>query len=182
MRIVTVRIEDNSNKIEELKELESKKLETEECILEEIDKLQEEGFMQILAYAKCAYEDYIAIVGERTYLNSSSWRENNLDISNISASIRICVRKNGVFIDFNYMGTPNCKNTPPRMEAKFRDGDIIIIKSTREGIRDLMCYWERIKPIFQEKIDEAYKKEKVKIKDETSKLEHLLEVAKNFRV
>lgn len=172
MRIVTVRIEDNINKIEELKELENKKLETEENILEEIDKLQEEGFMQILAYAKCAYEDYIAIVGEKTYLN----------VYNISRSIRICVQKNGLFVDFNYSGTLNCQNTPPRMEAKFRDGDIIITKSTRDGIRDLMSYWKSIKPGFQEKIDKAYKSKKEKIKNETDKLEYLLEVAKNFRV
>ena len=172
MRIVTVRIEDNSNKIEELKELENKKLETEENILEEIDKLQEEGFMQILAYAKCAYEDYVAIVGEETYLN----------VYNISRSIRICVKKNSLFVDFNYSGTYNCQNTPPRMEAKFRDGDIIITKSTRNGIRDLMSYWKSIKPGFQEKIDKAYKSKKEKIKNETDKLEYLLEVAKNFRV
>lgn len=172
MRIVTVRIEDNINKIEELKELESKKLETEENILEEIDKLQEEGFMQILAYAKCAYEDYVAIVGEETYLN----------VYNISRSIRICVKKNSLFVDFNYSGTYNCQNTPPRMEAKFRDGDIIITKSTRNGIRDLMSYWKSIKPGFQEKIDKAYKSKKEKIKNETDKLEYLLEVAKNFRV
>ena len=172
MRIVTVRIEDNINKIEELKKLENKKLETEENILEEIDKLQEEGFMQILAYAKCAYEDYVAIVGEETYLN----------VYNISRSIRICVKKNGLFVDFNYSGTYNCQNTPPRMEAKFRDGDIIITKSTRDGIRDLMSYWKSIKPGFQEKIDKAYKSKKEKIKNETDKLEYLLEVAKNFRV
>ena len=172
MRIVTVRIEDNINKIEELKKLENKKLETEENILEEIDKLQEEGFMQILAYAKCAYEDYIGIVGEETYLN----------VYNISRSIRICVKKNGLFVDFNYSGTYNCQNTPPRMEAKFRDGDIIITKSTRDGIRDLMSYWKSIKPGFQEKIDKDYKNKKEKIKNETDKLEYLLEVAKNFRV
>lgn len=172
MRIVTVRIEDNINKIEELKELESKKLETEENILEEIDKLQEEGFMQILAYAKCAYEDYVAIVGEETYLN----------VYNISRSIRICVQKNGLFVDFNYSGTLNCQNTPPRMEAEFKDDDIIITKSTRDGIRDLMSYWKSIKPGFQEKIDKAYKSKKEKIKNETDKLEYLLEVAKNFRV
>lgn len=172
MRIVTVIIEDNINKIEELKELESKKLETEENILEEIDKLQEEGFMQILAYAKCAYEDYVAIVGEETYLN----------VYNISRSIRICVKKNGLFVDFNYSGISNCQNTPPRMEAKFRDGDIIITKSTRDGIRDLMSYWKSIKPGFQEKIDKAYKSKKEKIKNETDKLEYLLEVAKNFRL
>lgn len=182
MRIVTVRIEDNINKIEELKELESKKLETEENILEEIDKLQEEGFMQILAYAKCAYEDYVAIVGERTYSNPTCWVENNLNVYNISRSIRICVKKNGLFVDFNYSGTYNCQNTPPRMEAKFRDGDIIITKSTRNGIRDLMSYWKSIKPGFQEKIDKAYKSKKEKIKNETDKLEYLLEVAKNFRV
>lgn len=182
MRIVTIRIEDNSNKIEELKKLENKKAETEESILEEIDKLQEEGFMQILAYAKCAYEDYIAIVGERTYINSSSWRENNLDVYNISRSVRICVQKKGLFIDFDYMGTYNCQNTPPRMEAEFKDDDIIITKSTRDGIRDLMSYWKGIKPKFQEKIDKAYENQKVKIKNETDKLEYLLEVAKNFRV
>ena len=175
MRIVTVRIEDNSNKIEELKKLKNKKAETEKSMLEEIDKLQEEGFMQILAYAKCAYEDYIGIVGERTYINSSSWRENNLDVSNLSRSVRICVQKNGLFIDFNYTGMP-------RMEAEFKDDDIIITKSTRDGIRDLMSCWKGIKPKFQEKIDKAYENQKVKIKNETDKLEYLLAIAKSFRV
>lgn len=182
MRIVTVRIEDNSSKIEELKKLENKKAETEKNMLEEIDKLQEEGFMQILAYAKCAYEDYIGIVGERTYINSSSWRENNLDVSNSLRSIRICVQKNSLFIDFNYMGMLNCQNTPPRMEAEFKDDDIIITKSTRDGIRDLMSCWKDIKPKFQEKIDKAYENQKVKIKNETDKLEYLLAIAKSFRV
>ena len=172
MRIVTVRIEDNINKIKELKELEIKKLETEENILEEIDKLQEEGFMQILAYAKCAYEDYVSIVGEETYLN----------VYNISRSIRICVKKNGLFVDFNYQGTLNCQNTPSRIEAKFINDDIIITKSTRDGIRDLMISWKNIKPCFQEKIDKAYKSKKEEVKNEINKLEYLLEVAKNFRV
>ena len=182
MKIVTVRIEDNSNKIEELKKLKNKKAETEKSMLEEIDKLQEEGFMQILAYVKCAYEDYIGIVGERTYINSSSWRENNLDVSNLSRSVRICVQKNSLFIDFNYTGTLNCQNTPPRMEAEFKDDDIIITKSTRNGIHDLMSCWKGIKPKFQEKIDKAYENQKVKIKNETDKLEYLLAIAKSFRV
>ena len=182
MRIVTVRIEDNINKIKELKELEIKKLETEENILEEIDKLQEEGFMQILAYAKCAYEDYVSIVGERTYNNPACWVENNLNVYNISRSIRICVQKNGLFVDFNYQGTLNCQNTPSRIVAKFINDDIIITKSTRDGIRDLMISWKNIKPCFQEKIDKAYKSKKEQVKNEINKFEYLLEEAKNFRV
>lgn len=181
MRIVTVRIEDNTNKIEELKELENKRLETEERLTEEIDRLQEEGFIQILAYIKCAYEDYVGIVGDRTYMNDSTWNENTLNVRTIGSSIMIKVRKDGVIIDFNYSGTLNCRNTPPRMKAEFRDGNIIITKSTRNGIRDLMMRWKDIKPMFQEKIDDAYKSKKALIKDKTGELEYLLEVAKNFR-
>lgn len=65
MRIVTVRIEDNSDKINEVKELENMKCEVIENITNKIDELQEEGFMQILAYIKCAYEDYVGIVGKK---------------------------------------------------------------------------------------------------------------------
>ena len=107
MRIVTVRIEDNTDKINKVKELENEKYETIENISDKIDELQEEVFMQILAYVRCAYEDYIGIVGEITPINEVSWRENRLDVSNVTRSVRICVGKEGDFIDFNYTGTPN---------------------------------------------------------------------------
>lgn len=181
MRIVTVRIEDNTDKINKVKELENEKYETIENISDKIDELQEEAFMQILAYVRCAYEDYIGIVGEITPINEVSWRENRLDVSNITRSVRICVSKKGVFIDFNYTGTPNCGNTPPRMEAEFKNGNIIITKSTRNGICDLMRYWKEIKPRFQEEINKAYEKQTAKIKSDISSLEYLLKVAEEFK-
>lgn len=182
MRIVTVRIEDNTEKINRVNELKEEKFETVENIADEIDRLQEEAFMSILAYVKCAYEDYVKIVGLTTPINSVSWRENRLDVSNISRSLRICIGKDGVFIDFNYTGTLNCKNTPPRMEANFKNDGIIITKSTREGIRDLMIMWDTIKPEFQKEIDKVYDKQVKSIKSDISNLEYLLKVAKEFRM
>lgn len=182
MRIVTVRIEDNRDKIEEVKELKNKKYETVERVADEIDRLQEEGFMQILAYVRCAYEDYIGIVGESTPINSVLWKENCLDVSNITGSVRICARKKGVFIDFNYMGTSDCGNTPERMEATFTNDGIIITKSTRNGICDLMNYWKGIKPRFQEEIDKVYERHTHKIKSEIETLKHLLKIAEEFKV
>ena len=181
MRIVTVRIEDNTDKINKVKELENEKYETIENISDKIDELQEEAFMQILAYVRCAYEDYIGIVGEITPINEVSWRENRLDVSNVTRSVRICVGKKGVFIDFNYAGTSNCGNTPSRMEAEFKNGSIIITESTRNGICDLMRYWKGIKPRFQEEIDKAYEKQTAKIKSDISSLEYLLKVAEEFK-
>lgn len=182
MRIVTVKIEDNTNKINEVKELENAKFEVIENISDKIDELQEEAFMQILAYIRCAYEDYIGIVGEITPINSVSWKENKLDVLNATRSVRVCVSKSGVFIDFNYSGTPNCNNTPPRMEVEFKDGNIIITKSTRNGICDLMKYWKGIKPRFQEEIDKAYEKQIKEIKSDINSLEYLLKVAEDFKV
>lgn len=52
MRIVTVRIEDNTEKIENVKRLEKCRSEVIENISDKIDELQEEGFMKILAYVK----------------------------------------------------------------------------------------------------------------------------------
>ena len=181
MRIVTVRIEDNTDKINEVKKLEKVKNDTIENISDKIDELQEEAFMKILAYVRCAYEDYIGIVGEITHINKVSWRENKLYVSNIGRSIIIRVVKDGVFVDFNYMGTPKCINTPPRMEAKFQGENIIITKSTRNGICDLMQSWKEIKPRFQEEIDKAYKKQTAKIKSDISSLEYLLKVAEEFK-
>lgn len=182
MRIVTVKIEDNTNKINEIKELENAKFMIIENISDKIDELQEEAFMQILAYVRCAYEDYIEIVGEITPINSVSWEENRLCVSNVSNSVRICVGKSGVFIDFNYMGTSNCGNTPPKMKAEFNNGNIIITESTRNGICDLMQYWKGIKPKFQEEIDKAYEKQTNKIKSDINSLEYLLKVAEKFKV
>lgn len=181
MRIVTVRIEDNTEKINRIRELKDEKFETVKNISDEIDRLQEEAFMQILAYVKCAYEDYVNIVGLTTPINDVSWIENRFDVSNISRSLRICVRSGRIFIDFNYTGTLNCKNTPPRMEAKFNNDIIIIKESTREGIRDLMLMWDGIKPEFQKKIDKAYNKQVENIKSDIENLECLLKVAKKFK-
>lgn len=83
-----------------------------------------------IAYIKCAYEDYIGIVGEKTPINQVSWLENRLDVT--TGTVRICANKNGVFIDFNYSGTINCANTPQRMEAVFKKNSIEITKSTRK--------------------------------------------------
>ena len=129
MRIVTVRIEDNTEKIENVKRLEKCRNEVIEDISDKIDELQEEGFMQILAYIKCATEDYLGIVGETTKINNVSWLKNKLDVSNLTRSVRICADNSGVFIDFNYTGTPECKNTPPRMKADFVNDNIIISSS-----------------------------------------------------
>ena len=181
MRIVTVRIEDNTEKIENVKQLEKCRNEVIENISDKIDKLQEEGFMQILAYIKCATEDYLGIVGKTRTLNSVSWLENRLNVSTLTGSIRICADSNGVFIDFNYTGTVNCKNTPPRMEAKFKDDNIIICTSTRKGICDLMLYWDVIKPEFQKEIDKAYEKQSKIIKNDVDELQYLLKVAESFK-
>ena len=181
MRIVTVRIEDNTDKVKEVKELENAKYEAVENISDRIDELQEEGFMQILAYVRCAYEDYIGIIGKTVKINSVLERENTLDVCNITRSLRICAHKDGIFIDFNYAGTLDCAKTPPRMEAKFKDGNIIITKSTRNGIRDLMNLWHTIKPEFQERIDYVYAIRVKKIKSDISELENLLKVAEQFK-
>lgn len=161
MRIVTVRIEDNSDKIKEIEAMRNTSKEYLDETAYAIKELQEEGFMQILAYLKCAYEDYIGIVGEITPINKVVWRENYLDVSNRTGSLRICVRKHDVFIDFNYSGTPSCNYTPPRMEAVFKNNEIIITKSTQNGICDLMNHWRDIKPEFQKKINKAYEKKKL---------------------
>lgn len=172
MRIITVRIEDNNNKINEIKELENKKNKILETISKEIDMLQEEGFLQILSYIKCAYEDYLMIVDNN----------NTLNISNIGRTIMIHVNHEGIFIDFNYMGSLNCRNTPRRMKAIFKDGNIIITESTKNGIKDLMNEWKYIKQIFQEKINKAYESRKKEIINNISECEYLLKVAKEFKV
>lgn len=181
MRIVTVRIEDNTEKIENVKQLEKCRNEVIDNISDKIDELQEEGFMQILAYIKCATEDYLGVVGKTTRINNVSWLENRLNVSNITHSIRIRANSDGVFIDFDYTGTVNCKNTPPRMEAKFKDDNIIICTSTRKGICDLMVHWNTIKPEFQKEIDRAYEKQRKVIKNDVDELQYLLSVAENFK-
>ncbi|WP_288681582.1 hypothetical protein [uncultured Eubacterium sp.] len=182
MRIVTVRIEDNTEKINNIKQLEEAKRETSKCISDKIDEMQKEGFIQILAYIKYATQDYLDIVGTTEVINDVSWRYNRLNVSNISRSVRISADNNGVFIDFNYIGTIDCKNTPPRMEAKFKDDSIVITKSSRNGIRDLMRYWKTVKPEFQKEIDKVYKKKESNIKNDIENLKCLLNVAENFRV
>lgn len=180
MKIVTVRIEDNFCKINEVTKLEDVKQEVIENISNKIDELQEEGFLQILAYVKCAYEDYASIVGKRRYVDDGTgWHVNLLDVSNVSGSIRICAREDSVFIDFNYNGLPT--EQPPRMRAKFKDNNIIITDSTRQGICDLMNRWKDIKPEFQKKIDKAYKQKTTEINSDISHLEYILKVAEDFK-
>ena len=182
MRIVTVRIEDNTDKIKKVKKLESKKYEFIENVSDKIDELQEEGFMQILAYVRCAYEDYIGIIEEVRELNERCFVKNTLNVYNFAKSVRICVGKERVIIDFDYAGTLNCRNTPPRMEAEFKNDSIIITKSTRQGICDLMKYWNSIKPEFQKTINKAYENKISEIKTETNNLVYLLQVAEEFKV
>lgn len=181
MRIVTVRIEDNSDKINEVKKLENMKYEVTGNIINKIDELQEEGFMQILAYIKCAYEDYVGIVGKKRQISESCWHNNTLDVSDVSGSIRICAGEAGCFIDFNYAGTLSCGKTPPRMVASFKNDNIIIKNSTRQGICDLMNDWQTIKPEFQIKIDNAYQAKTKEIKSDVNSLEYLLKVAEQFK-
>lgn len=182
MRIVTVRIEDNSDKIKEIETMRSTAKEYLNETAQTIKELQEEGFMQILAYLKCVYEDYIGIVGEITPINEVIWRENRLDVSNLTGSVRICIGKQGIFIDFNYSGTLSCNYTPPRMEAVFKNNEIIITKSTPNGICDLMNRWRDIKPEFQKKINKTFEKEKKEINMKISNADYTLKVAKEFKV
>ena len=181
MKIVTVRIEDNSCKIDEVTNLENAKQEVIESTSDRIDELQKEGFLQILAYVKCAYEDYVGIVGKQTRINDVSWYVNRLDVSNTFGTIRICVKEEGAFIDFNYSGSLMKNNEPPRMKAKFKNNDIIVTRSTRQGICDLMNGWKDIKPEFQKEIDKAYKQKTTEIKSDISHLEYLLKVAEDFK-
>ena len=182
MKIIMVRIEDNSGKIEEIQTIKNKTEEYLNKKTKTIKELQDECFMQILAYLKCVYEDYIGIVGETTPINEVSWIENRLDVSNVTRSVRICVRKHDAIIDFDYSGTLSSNCTPPRMEAIFKNDEIIIIKSTPNGICDLLNHWENIKPEFQKKIDKAYDKKKKEFERKVSNADYMLKVAKEFRV
>lgn len=180
MKIAIVRIEDNFCKINEVTKLEGVKQEVIKNISNKIDKLQEEGFLQILAYVKCAYEDYASIVGKRRYVDDGTGLHVNLlDVSNVSRSIRICAREDSVFIDFNYNGLPI--EQPPRMRARFKDNNIIITDSTRQGICDLMNGWGDMKQKIQERIESVYKQKTAEIKSDISNLEHLLSVAEKFK-
>lgn len=182
MRMVIVRIEDNREKINEINILRENGFKVIDEVSTELDKLQEEAFMQIAAYVKCCVDDYIGIVGEKRVLNSYNRIENRLDVRNITGSVRISAGKNDMFIDFNYTGTLNCKNTPPRMYVNFEDDKIITVESTRNGINDLILNWKYLKPLFQEKINEAYDKHKTEIKTKVETYEYLLSNAKSFKV
>lgn len=67
------------------------------------------------------------------------------------------------------------------MEASFKNDNIIITNSTRQGICDLMNNWHTIKPEFQNEIDKAYKLKTKEIKSDVSSLEYLLKVAEQFK-
>lgn len=174
MKIVTVKIEDNSEKINNIRELKNIKYNTEKNIISKIDETQKEGFMQILAYIKCITEDYLSITGKSPY--------HRLSVSTSSHSVMVYSDCNHVFVDFDYSRTLQCKDAPPRMEASFINDNIIITKSTREGICDLMNYWEYIKPEFQKKIDKAYEEGKRSIKKDIDEMQYMLNVAEKFKV
>lgn len=173
MKIAIVRIEDNTAKIEELKALEEELNIKNKRLSEKLDDLHREIFMQILAYIKCATEDYYSIgdTGHRLSVYDGYSRT-----VNIQADLK------SVYIDFNYMGTRNVREQPDRMIARFSDNNIQILKSSKKGIHDLLHNWAEIKPEFQKKIDKAIENRSKKAKSETAELEYMLETVKKFKV
>lgn len=183
MRMVIVRIEDNREKINEINTLRENGFKVIDEVATELDKLQEEAFMQIAAYVKCAVDDYIGICGGAVTMCNKHWGyRNRLSVSCFDRTVMISADNDGMVIDFNYMGTLMCKNTPPRMKVDFKNDKIVIVESTRNGINDLMKYWKYLKPEFQKKIDEAYTRYKTEINNKVSDYEHLLNNAKSFKV
>ena len=165
MKIITVRVEDNTEKIKEVQKSNAEKLQQKAEMMPQIEALQKEKFAQILAYIKCMYEDFIS-------LDNS----NRMSINRFTVCIRIVAHH--VYIDFNYSGTPNCKNTPPRMEAVFHKDNIEILSCSYEG----MIYWSHIKPMFQRMIEEEYERVIITNQKEIAKWQHMKAVAENFQV
>lgn len=183
MRMVIVRIEDNREKINEINTLRENGLKVIDEVSTELDKLQEEAFMQIAAYVKCCVDDYIGICGGAVTMCNEHWGyRNRLSVSCFNHTVSISADHKGMVVDFNYTGTPKCKDTPRRMRVDFKDDRIVIAESERRGINDLMIYWKHLKPEFQKKIDEAYDKYKTEINKKVETYEYLLKNAKSFKV
>lgn len=182
MRIVTVRIEDNTDKIHEIQTMRKSAAAQNEALQNDIKRAQEEAFLQILAYVRCATEDYIGIVGEVTPINSVSWVKNYLRVSACSRSVFINANSKEVVIGFDFSGTPYCKNTPQDMKARFNNDHIEIIESTERGIHELIRHWKYLKPEFQKEIDRAYFKQKNNLQESVSGKQYILDTAKNFNL
>lgn len=170
MKILAIRINDNTAKIEKVRESNKEMHKKESELNLQIQELQNEKFLEILIYIKCIYEDYIRMTGNTSF-----------NIS-LHGTVVIMITNNHVYIDFNYMGTPECINTPKRMEARFDANGVQIISSTAKGINDLMERWKYIKPLFQEKINVEYEKIIKQNHMHISTLEYMKQVAENFTV
>lgn len=179
-KCVLLNIEDNTAKIMQLKELEEHDRSVSMDLAEEIDQIQKKNFLKMLAYIKVMTDDYLSIVGEKRYISAASWIDNYFDVANFARTIRICANKGSVFIDFNYMGSTRV--APKRMTAVFRDGEIRITASSREGINDLMNGWPSVKPEFQKAIDKALSNRCHEIANNQEHMEYLLNNAKKFEV
>ena len=161
-KIVTVRIKDNTEKINELKALETEASKAKEETTKTIDDLQRKSLIQMLAYIKCAYEDWFEIMGDAP-----------LYVCNLSRSVCVSARKSGINIQHNFAWS---------VEADYENGNIRVLNSTRQGIDALMKAWGKIKFELQEKIDKAYRNKCKTIESELSELASMVYVAKNFEI
>lgn len=164
MKIIMVRVEDNTERIQAVQKSNEETLQRKIEMVSQIEALQKEKFVQMLAYIKCMYEDFISLDQSHT-----------MSVNKYVVCIRIV--QNHVYISFN-----GGRSMPARMEAVFHEDNIEILSCSYEGINELMIYWSDIKPMFQRMIEEKCEQVIIKNQKENEKWQYMKEMAENFQV
>ena len=142
IKIVAVRVEDNSAVISDMQELRKSTKEYIEENSIELDNIQQENLFKILTYVKYIYDDYVQVLGGYD-------KALNKALSVRSSSIEIRAINNKCVVFFDYSGTPYCRNTPKQIEASFANNEVKILQSSQQGITDLCLRWKECKPKFK---------------------------------
>lgn len=175
IKILTVRVENNSAVISDMKELRKSTKEYIEENSIEVDSIQQENLLKILTYIKCIYDDYVQVSGG--YENAL-----NKALSVRSSSIEIRAINNKCVVFFDYSGTPYCKNTPKRIEASFVNNEVKILQSTQQGITDLCLRWKECKPKFKKQLDDEIERMTSTIIKNMETVKYNKEIAMKFEV
>lgn len=160
MKYVTIAIEDNSAKILEASQRFRETAKDYRSTMEQVGRLQTEGLLKMLAYIRCAYEDYTKVCGKAGLSVETSFG----DISVVPSYIRIHVFQDEIY-------------------AEIHDGHTIEVRTGYpKAVANLMQNWQSVKQSLHKTVNERIASRQSEMDKLLGESKTMLRIAQNFKV
>lgn len=164
MKFITFEIKDNSARICAANKQYQEIMRRHDLMKDEINQLQTEALLKMLAYICCAYRDYAKI-------NEATMKISICGVSLYVMPERINIKLGGGCIRESLI----CANIAP-------NGAIKVVERSQDGIALLMQEWPKVKKALQETIDVTIKAKIEAANKQVEADELFLKTARNFQL